>query len=169
MPQVLLNARPPSRRVWKMSSVSSNSGRPASRRRALSSLTPLPRPVPSSRTTALSPGSRANSSAQVTPSRASTIRPVIQQRLSGSTTIKAGLRPKNLIGGGLLDLGPGGLIEHPEQATGPIPRPEGRPPQRRDARDGLRPGDDSQEPTGDAQADALGLGDDGELVLLVAG
>src|SRR4051794_14725469 len=65
-----------------MSSESSRSGRPAARRRARSSLIPLPSPEPSSRTTALSAGSRANSSAHVTPSRAWTIRPVIQQRLS---------------------------------------------------------------------------------------
>jgi hypothetical protein len=79
------------------------------------------------------------------------------------------VRPKNLIGGGLLDPGPGGLIEDPEQAAGPLPRPEGRPPQRRDAGDGLRPGHDVQEPTGDTQADPLGLGDGGELVLRVGG
>ena len=34
---------------------------------------------------------------------------------------------------------------------------------------GLRSGHDAQEPAGDAQADPLGLGDGGELVLLLAG
>jgi hypothetical protein len=48
-------------------------------------------------------------------------------------------------------------------------RLEGRPPQRRYARDGLRAGHDLQEPAGDAEADPLGLGDGGELLLLVAG
>jgi hypothetical protein len=81
--------------------------------------------VPSSRTTAFNAGSRANSRAQVTPSRASAIRPVIQQRLSGSTTIRAGLGPKNLIGGGLLDLGPGRLVEDLQQAAGVLSGLEG--------------------------------------------
>jgi hypothetical protein len=94
---------------------------------------------------------------------------VIQHRLSGSTTIRAGARPKNLIGGGLPDLGPGGLIEHPEQAPGVRAGLEGRPPQGRHARDRLRPGHDSQESPGHAQADALGLGDGGELILLIGG
>ena len=66
----------------------------------------------------MSAGNRANSAAQVTPSRASTIRPVIQQRLSGSTTIRAGLGPKNLIGGGLFDPGPGDLVEDTDQGPG---------------------------------------------------
>src|SRR4051794_203709 len=169
MPQVLLNARPPSRRVWKMSSVSSNSGRPAARRRALSSLAPLPRPVPSSRTTALSAGSRANSPAQVRPSRATAIRPVIQQRLSGSTTIRAGLGPKNLIGGGLLDPGAGRLVEDFEQGPSLPAGHERRPPQRRHARGRLRSGHDVEEAAGDSEADPLGLGDGGELLLHVAG
>jgi hypothetical protein len=46
---------------------------------------------------------------------------------------------------------------------------EGRPPQRRHARHRLRSGDDLQEAAGDAEADPLGLGDGGELVLRVAG
>jgi len=69
----------------------------------------------------------------------------------------------------LLDPGTGRLVEDSEQAAGPLPRPESGPPQRRDAGDGLRPGHDVQEPTGDAQADALGLGDGGEFVLLLGG
>ena len=52
------------------------------------------------------------------PSRVPAIRPVIQQRLSGSTTIKAGLGPKNLIGGGLLDPRPDRLVEDLEQGPG---------------------------------------------------
>src|SRR3954470_6161817 len=169
MPQVCRKARPPSRSVWKTSSVWPNSGRPASRRRELSNLTPLPRPVPSSRTTALSAGSRANPPAQVTPSRVPAIRPVIQQRLSGSTTIRAGFGPKNLIGGGLLDPGPGRLVEDLDQGPGVPTGLEGRPPQRRHARDRLRSGHDLQEPARDAEADPLGLGHGGEFVLCVAG
>ena len=46
---------------------------------------------------------------------------------------------------------------------------EGRPPQGRHARHRHRPGHDVQEPSGDAEADPLGLGDGGELLLLVAG
>jgi len=105
----------------------------------------------------------------VAPSRASTIRPVIQQRLSGSTTIKAGLRPKNLIGGGLLDPGAGRLVEDFEQAAGPLASLESRPPQGRDAGSGCRSLHDPQEPPGHAQAHPFGLGDGGELVLLVGG
>ena len=107
--------------------------------------------------------------AQVSPSRAPAIRPAIQQRLSGSTTIRAGLGPKNLIGGGLLDPGPGRLIEDLEQGPGVPAGLEGRPPQRRHAGHRLRSGHDLQEPAGDAEADPLGLGDGGELVLRVAG
>ena len=47
--------------------------RTSTRRRARSSLTPLPSPEPSSRTTARGAGNRANSSAHVAPSRASTL------------------------------------------------------------------------------------------------
>ena len=75
--------------------------------------------------------------------------------------------PKNLIAGGLLDPGPGDLVEDLDQGPGPPAGLEGRPPQRRHAGDRLRSGHDVQEPAGDAQADALGLGDGGELVLLV--
>jgi hypothetical protein len=94
---------------------------------------------------------------------------VIQQRLSGSTTIRAGLGPKNLIGGGLLDPGPGRLVEGTEQGPGVPAGVEGRPTQCRHAGDRHRSGHDVQEPAGDAEADALGLGDRGELVLRVAG
>ena len=45
----------------------------------------------------------------------------------------------------------------------------GRPPQRRHAGHRDRSGYDQQEPSGDGEADPLGLGDTGELVLLVAG
>jgi hypothetical protein len=79
------------------------------------------------------------------------------------------VRPKNLIGDGLLDTGPGRLVEDPEQEAGVPAGLRGRPPQRRHARDGLRPGRDVQESAGDAEADPLGLGHGGELILLPAG
>jgi hypothetical protein len=79
------------------------------------------------------------------------------------------LVPKNLIGGGLLDPGPGGLVEDLEQGPGVPAGLEGRPSQGRRAGDRHRSGHDVQEPAGDAEADTLGLGDGGELVLLVAG
>jgi hypothetical protein len=79
------------------------------------------------------------------------------------------LRPKNLIGGGLLDAGPGRLVEDLEQGARPLAGPPGGPPERRDAGDGRRSGHDEQEPSGDGEADPLGLGDAGELILLVAG
>jgi hypothetical protein len=79
------------------------------------------------------------------------------------------LGPKDLIGGDLLDLGPGRPVEHPEQAAGVLAGLESRPSQGRHAGDRLRPGHDEQEPAGDTQADSLGLGDGGEFVLLLAG
>jgi hypothetical protein len=79
------------------------------------------------------------------------------------------LRPKNLIGGDLVDLGPCRLIEDLEQATGVLAGFEGRPSQGRHARGGSRPRHDLEESPGDAEADALGLGDDGELGLLIGG
>jgi hypothetical protein len=94
---------------------------------------------------------------------------VIQQRLSGSTTIKAGLRPKNLIGGGLFDLRPGRLVEDLQQAAGVLSGLEGDASQGRHAGDGLRRRHDLQEPTSDAQADPLGLGDGGELAMRLGG
>ena len=75
--------------------------------------------------------------------------------------------PKNLIGGGLLDSGPGRLVEDLEQRPGVPAGLEGRPSQGRHARDRHRSGHDVQEPSGDAQADPLGLGDGGEFLLLV--
>ena len=92
---------------------------------------------------------------------------MIQQRLSGSTTIRAGFGPKNLIGGGLLDPGPGRLVEDLDQGPGVPTGLAGRPPQRRHARDRLGAGHDLQEPAGDAEADPLRLGDGGELVLFI--
>jgi len=79
------------------------------------------------------------------------------------------LGPKNLIGGGLFDPRPGRLVEDFEQRTGVPAGLECRPPQRRHAGHRLRSGHDLQEPLGDAEADPFGLGDAGELVLLVAG
>jgi hypothetical protein len=78
------------------------------------------------------------------------------------------LGPKNLIGGGLLDPGPCHLVEDTEQGPGVLTGLEGRPSQRRHAGDRHRSGHDLQEPAGDAEADALGLGDRGELVPLLA-
>jgi hypothetical protein len=69
----------------------------------------------------------------------------------------------------LFDLGPGRLIEDLEQTTGVLSGLEGRAAQRGDAGDGLRRRHDPQEPAGDTQADPLGLGDGGELVLRVGG
>jgi hypothetical protein len=77
------------------------------------------------------------------------------------------LRPKNLISGDLVDLGPCRLIEDPEQAAGGLAGLEGRPSQGRHAGDGLGPRHDPQESPGHTEADALGLGDDGELGLLL--
>ena len=77
--------------------------------------------------------------------------------------------PKNLIGGDLLDLGPCRLVEHPEQVGGVLAGLERSSPQCGHARDGDRPGHDPQETACDAEADALGLGNDGELALLLGG
>ena len=79
------------------------------------------------------------------------------------------MRPKNLIGGGLLDPGPGRLVDHLEQGPGLLAGLVGRPPQRCHAGDGRRSDDDVQEAAGDGEADPLGLGDGSELVLHVAG
>jgi hypothetical protein len=69
----------------------------------------------------------------------------------------------------LFDPGPGRLVEDLEQGPGVLAGLQSRPTQRRHARDGLRSGHDVQESAGDAEADPLGLGDGGELLLLVAG
>jgi hypothetical protein len=94
---------------------------------------------------------------------------VIQQRLSGSTAIKVGLRPKNLIGGDLFDPGPGRPVEDLQQTAGVLAGLVGAASQGGDAGCGLRSGHDPEEPAGDAEADPLGLGDGGELVVLVGG
>jgi hypothetical protein len=69
----------------------------------------------------------------------------------------------------LLDLGAGRLIEHLEQSAGALAGLEGRPSQGRHARGGSRPRHDLEESPGDAEADPLGPGDDGELGLLLGG
>ena len=79
------------------------------------------------------------------------------------------MRPKNLIGGDLADVGPCHLIKDLEQAAGVLAGLEGGTPEGRHAGDGLGPGHDPQESPGDAEADPLGLGDDGELGLLLGG
>jgi hypothetical protein len=79
------------------------------------------------------------------------------------------LCPKNLIGGDLADLEPCHLIEDLEQAAGVLAGLEGGTPEGRHAGDGLGPGHDPQESPGHAQANPLGLGDDGELGLLLGG
>jgi hypothetical protein len=78
---------------------------------------------------------------------------------------------KNFIGGGVFDLGPGLLVEHLEQCASPHAGLQGRPSQGGNARGGFRPRPlhDPQQPPGDAQADSLGLGDGGELVLFLGG
>ena len=68
-----------------------------------------------------------------------------------------------------LTAGPDRLVEHLQQRAGLLAGLEGRPPQRRHGATAARPGHDLQEPPGHAQADPLGLGDGGELVLLVGG
>ena len=87
--------------------------------------------------------------------------------LTTTTTISTGLGPKNLVGGGLLDPGPGDLVEHLEQVAGLFAGFQGRASQGRPAGSGFRPGHDVQESPSHAQADPLGLGDGGELVLLL--
>ena len=75
---------------------------------------------------------------------------------------------KNFVGGGLFDLGLGHLVDHSEQLAGALASFLGGPSQRRHARGSYRPGHDLQQPPRHAQADTLGLGDAGELVLFVA-
>jgi hypothetical protein len=79
------------------------------------------------------------------------------------------VRPKNLIGGGLLDPGPGRLVEDLQQTAGVLAGLEGGASQGRHAGDVLRSGHDPEEPAGDTQADPLGLGDGGELAMRVGG
>ena len=74
---------------------------------------------------------------------------------------------KNLVGGKLGDLGSNHLVEHLEQRTGAFAGTLGGPSQRRHARGGCRPCHNLQQPPRYAQTDPLGLGDRGELVLLV--
>ena len=69
----------------------------------------------------------------------------------------------------MFDPGPGRLVEDLEQGPGVLAGLQRRPPQCRHARDRLRSGHDLQEPAGDAEADPLGLGQGGELVLPIAG
>lgn len=94
---------------------------------------------------------------------------MIQQRLSGSTAIKAGVRPKNLIGGDLLDPGPGRRVEDLQQTAGALTGLVCGASRGGDAGWGLRSGHDPEEPAGDAEADPLGLGDGGELDVRVGG
>ncbi len=68
----------------------------------------------------------------------------------------------------MFDPGPRRPVEDPEQNASVLSGLEGGASQRRHTRDGLGSGHDAQEPLCDAQADALGLGDSGEFVLLVA-
>jgi hypothetical protein len=76
---------------------------------------------------------------------------------------------KNLISGGVFDLGPRPLVEHLEQGAGPHTGLQGGASQGGHTRGGSRPRYDPQQPSGDAQADPLGLGDGGELVLFFGG
>lgn len=68
-----------------------------------------------------------------------------------------------------MGLGPCRLIEDLKQGVGAPTGLEGGPPERRHAGDGHRSGHDLQESPGDAETDTLGLGDDGELGLLLGG
>jgi hypothetical protein len=65
--------------------------------------------------------------------------------------------------------GPGRLVEDRQQGPGPPAGLEGGASRGRHARDRSRSGHDEQEPSGDAEADPLGLGDGGELILHVSG
>jgi hypothetical protein len=67
----------------------------------------------------------------------------------------------------LLDPGPGRLVEHAEQEAGPLASLAGGASQGRHTRDGGRRRHDVHESPGHAQADPLGLGDGGELLLLL--
>jgi hypothetical protein len=69
----------------------------------------------------------------------------------------------------LFDPGPGRLVEHREQGAGTLTGTESRPSRRRNARGGSRSLHDPEQSPGHAQADPLGLGEGGELVLLVDG
>ena len=69
----------------------------------------------------------------------------------------------------MLDLRACRLVEDFQQACGLLARLVGDSSQGGDAGGGLRPVDDPEEPAGDAEADALGLGDGGELVSLLRG
>ena len=64
--------------------------------------------------------------------------------------------------------GPGRFVEDRREGPGLLAGLEGGASRCRHAGDQLRSGHDEQEPTGDAKADPLGLGDGGELILHVA-
>lgn len=80
-----------------------------------------------------------------------------------------GRGPKNLIGGGLLDTGPGRLVEHSEQGCRLLARVLSRTAQGSDAGRRLDATNDLKQAAGDRQADAFGLGDGGEVVLKLRG
>jgi hypothetical protein len=73
---------------------------------------------------------------------------------------------ENLIGHGLLHAGPGVLVQHLQQRRGPLSSGLGPTAQFGNTGSALSQ-DDVQEPTGDRQADAGGLGRGGELGLAV--
>src|SRR5271157_2723402 len=110
---------------------------------------------------------RANSTAQVSPLRASTIRPATQHRLPGSTSIKTGLGPQEfhrrrpaLPWAGPPRRAPRATGRHACQLRGwPVPTSV--------AGDGYRPGHSLQQPPCHAQANTFGLGNTCELVLFV--
>jgi hypothetical protein len=67
----------------------------------------------------------------------------------------------------LFDPGPGRLVEDRQEGPGLLASLEGGASQRRHAGDRLGSGHHVEESAGDGEADPLGLGDGGELLLLV--
>lgn len=80
-----------------------------------------------------------------------------------------GRGPKNLIGGGLLDTGPGHLVEDGEQGRRLVAGVLGGSAQGGDAGCRRRATDDLEQATSDREADAFGLGDGGEVLLHLRG
>ena len=69
----------------------------------------------------------------------------------------------------MFDAGPRYLVEDFQQAAGVLASLEGSPPQGGDAGGGVGSVDDLKQASGDTEADALGLGDGGEVVVELRG